>query len=644
MKLKSVIFSALAAIAMLAGCQKENDNLGGMPTIVISETEMAFGVESGEKTLTVKANRDWKVEYEADWIEVSPKSGKASATPQTVTVTVLANDGAGAYDRSEDVKFTIGMDDEYLTVTQTGAAGSAEALIAYENDFDKEVANKSYGSSGSSWPYCDQFDGWKNEKGSGAASVVYKFKSASPRASSNNNNIWLPKTGGYLSIQDIALNGKTTFQLSFGTICGSTGTYKKEFDKNILKVYLSADKAKWVDLNYTHTVNAEGFDSAEATFTVPSGTESLSITFEKVADEVDGYRIDDVKLVVSEETGATAIDFTTGVDKTFNDGGSSSDGGNTGGNTGGGTDTAPEGAIFFESFSAGMGSFTLDEKVVPPALKAVWEYSSQYKCMKATAYVNPTNYASESWLISPEIDLAGQTAAYLTFEHAGGYFGTASNEATLWISKDGGAWAQLTIDSAAYPTSWSFISAGVWDLKDYLGSKIKIAFKYLSTDTKAGTWEVRNVSVIAGTYQAEPEPEAPVVPDGTTVTVTTNSTDMTWAADTHATYGAGFAASADGLKVAYYKHTSGSTPVEAKADHIRVYKSSVLVLTLDSGADFKYIKLTTTGGDHCNTYTVPSGETVVVGNDVIWTGKQASPFVGEMSVSQLRIKSITVVY
>ena len=199
MKLKSVIFSALAAIAMLAGCQKENDNLGGMPTIVISETEMAFGVESGEKTLTVKANRDWKVEYEADWIEVSPKSGKASATPQTVTVTVLANDGAGAYDRSEDVKFTIGMDDEYLTVTQTGAAGSAEALIAYENDFDKEVANKSYGSSGSSWPYCDQFDGWKNEKGSGAASVVYRFKSASPRASSNNNNIWLPKTGGYLS-------------------------------------------------------------------------------------------------------------------------------------------------------------------------------------------------------------------------------------------------------------------------------------------------------------------------------------------------------------------------------------------------------------------------------------------------------------
>lgn len=171
MKLKSVIFSALAAIAMLAGCQKENDNLGGMPTIVISETEMAFGVESGEKTLTVKANRDWKVEYEADWIEVSPKSGKASATPQTVTVTVLANDGAGAYDRSEDVKFTIGMDDEYLTVTQTGAAGSAEALIVYSNDFDITKAQNNSG-----WPYLDSnYDIWDNKKGSGAESVTYAF-------------------------------------------------------------------------------------------------------------------------------------------------------------------------------------------------------------------------------------------------------------------------------------------------------------------------------------------------------------------------------------------------------------------------------------------------------------------------------------
>jgi endonuclease G len=35
----------------------------------------------------------------------------------------------------------------------------------------------------------------------------------------------------------------------------------------------------------------------------------------------------------------------------------------------------------------------------------------------------------------------------------------------------------------------------------YAGGKIQIAFRYSSTDTKAGTWEVRNVAVISGTHK-----------------------------------------------------------------------------------------------------------------------------------------------
>ena len=161
---------------------------------------------------------------------------------------------------------------------------------------------------------------------------------------------------------------------------------------------------------------------------------------------------------------------------------------------------APENALFFESFSSSMGNFTIKDIKVPEKMDFVWEYTSQYKCMKATAFSNPSNYASESWLISPEIDLpAGQS--YFTFEHAGGYFGKASEEATVWISDDGGDWEQLHIDADAYPTSWTFITAGNWDMTPYAGGKIQIAFRYSSTDTKAGTWEVRNVSVISGRHE-----------------------------------------------------------------------------------------------------------------------------------------------
>lgn len=162
---------------------------------------------------------------------------------------------------------------------------------------------------------------------------------------------------------------------------------------------------------------------------------------------------------------------------------------------------APDGVIFYETFSTSIGNFTIKDVAVPQEVPVIWEFSSQYVCMKATAYKNPNNYASESWLISPDIEIPAGKSAYFTFEHAGGYFGTASNEATVWVSKNGGDWNQLVIESKNYPTSWSFISAGDWDLSSYAGSTIKIAFKYSSTATKAGTWEVRNVVVATGTIE-----------------------------------------------------------------------------------------------------------------------------------------------
>lgn len=163
---------------------------------------------------------------------------------------------------------------------------------------------------------------------------------------------------------------------------------------------------------------------------------------------------------------------------------------------------APSNALFFESFTKSIGSFTITDVTVPEQFQHIWEFSADYKCMKATAYHNASakNYASESWLISPDITLPAGSQSYLTFEHAGGYFGKASQEATLWVSKEGGDWQPLVIDSKAYPTSWTFVSAGYWDMTSYAGSTIRIAFKYSSTATKAGTWEVRNVAILSGSY------------------------------------------------------------------------------------------------------------------------------------------------
>lgn len=67
----------------------------------------------------------------------------------------------------------------------------------------------------------------------------------------------------------------------------------------------------------------------------------------------------------------------------------------------------------------------------------------------------------------------------------------------------------LTIDK--YGSGFKFTTATI-DLSAYAGKTIKFAFKYVSTTDAAGTWEIKNVKVIAngkggGTVDPEPEPE-----------------------------------------------------------------------------------------------------------------------------------------
>ena len=334
MKLRNLFVGAVAAVFALAGCQEKEQNLG-TPDISISTNELTFDVEGGEQALTVNATRDWKVETDADWVVVDPAKGEASADDQTVTVTVLENTGM---DRSADLKFTIGMKSKYLTVSQAGPGGSAEALIVYYNDYDKVEAEKTYGS-GSSWPYLDQFDGWMNQTGTGAANVEYAYSGMSARANSTSdssysdyagsgkNNMFFGKSA-YLATKNIALGGATDFTLTFGS-----EKYSQDGDsvfKNAeFHVYLSNDAAKWVEIDYTFAGTEGGrWNIAAADFSVPAGTENLSVCVK--ADVASVYRMDDLKLVISD--GGAEVDFSKGVEMDFTAGGS----------TGGGSTTAPE--------------------------------------------------------------------------------------------------------------------------------------------------------------------------------------------------------------------------------------------------------------------------------------------------------------
>lgn len=344
MKLRNFIYG-LMAVAGFAACQPEDTNLG-VPDIEVSAEEMSFDAAGGEQTLTVTATRDWMVDSDYDWVVVSPESGKASSAAQTVTVTVLENTGM---DRTADLKFTIGMKSRYLTVSQAGPGGSADALVVYSNDFDKTKAEK--GSNG--WAtYLDSFEGWLNATGSGVETVTYGFDRMTARTNSGNgsagsysdyvalgasgmNYLWFGSGTPYFAVKNITLpEGKTNFTLSFGTERYLYEATDNTFNWNEFKAYISADGKKWVKLvcDFAGGVLPNGrWDLAMSTFTVPAGTSSLYVYF--VSSLGSAYALDDLKLVQSAEAGKT-VDFASGEEFEVGDN-------TTGGNTGGG-ETAPE--------------------------------------------------------------------------------------------------------------------------------------------------------------------------------------------------------------------------------------------------------------------------------------------------------------
>lgn len=505
MKIKHLFLSVLAMASVAVACNKNEDPSSDKPSLTLNPTELTFEIAGGTQTVAVEANREWSV-VDGDktaWV----KAEKASDTE--ITVTVEPNT---SFDRS--LEFTVRMVGVKKTfkVSQKGSGAQEDAYV-YHNNFDKEDAVNNSG-----WPYLDKSDCWKNEEGSGVATVAYASSGASARqsgklsddkdysdyAGSGKNKIFFGKSANF-QIKNITLPSSTDFELTFGGNKYGQSEASNVFNHDEFKVYVSNDGSKYVELAYTFANgDPEGkWSLASSKFTVPAGTTALYIYFQCTKASV--YSIDDVTLLTS-TTAGTAIDFSKGVE------------------LGGGTtptpgpEPTPEGAIFSETFSASQGNFTIDDKSLAEGLTYIWKHDAQYHYMKASAFVNGKSYASESWLVSPEIDLSSEKAAFLSFMHTANKFPagkTAKDFVSLKISKDGTTWDNLTIPTWPAGTDWIFVSSGSIDLKAYLGSKVKIAFVYTSKDGESGSWEIKNVLVKAeGTTEPvgptpEPEPTDP---------------------------------------------------------------------------------------------------------------------------------------
>lgn len=146
-------------------------------------------------------------------------------------------------------------------------------------------------------------------------------------------------------------------------------------------------------------------------------------------------------------------------------------------------------------FTQGVGQWIINNvKPLPDGLSFVWKQDATYG-MKASAFVNPNRFETDSWLVSPELKLVN--GATLTMSHVQRY-GSGSDLHVMMSTThtgetiDPSQWTELTISQWPDGTSWTFIESTA---TIPASSKIYIAFRYTSTTSTSATWEIKTVSV-----------------------------------------------------------------------------------------------------------------------------------------------------
>lgn len=171
----------------------------------------------------------------------------------------------------------------------------------------------------------------------------------------------------------------------------------------------------------------------------------------------------------------------------------------------------PTEGIFSWEFSTSFGEFTTQDVL------GAESWMIDFETAKMTGFVDYTNKANEDWLISPAITLGEISAAKLKMEYIARYFASLDTDITVWVSENytEGApstaqWTEVKPASALVSgADWTTFSTTEYSLTPYVGKTIRFAIKYVSTDTKAGTIEVKSVKVEEGEASGSGDVEEP---------------------------------------------------------------------------------------------------------------------------------------
>lgn len=274
--------------------------------------EDGFGYE---EEMTVYSNRDWTVEYDADWITVEPASGKVAAVGEKeefkVKVTIQTNDDGNI--RNTVLRFRTSAVYTDVSVRQKENPFNSPRILYY-NSFGKGAYDS---EANGGYPKMTVSPIWKVEDGASAVLTGVKYygetayvekltiRSSSTSSSSGyigasgNNHIHFGSGGPAFTLADIAVHEKLeAIRISFGLLRnqyqGGNNNYVKPEE---FPIWISKDGANWIKETIKPTVepSVDTWSLCEYEFSFPQASfDKLYVRFKPTVAST--YRFDDLTI------------------------------------------------------------------------------------------------------------------------------------------------------------------------------------------------------------------------------------------------------------------------------------------------------------------------------------------------------------
>lgn len=165
---------------------------------------------------------------------------------------------------------------------------------------------------------------------------------------------------------------------------------------------------------------------------------------------------------------------------------------------------------YYQDFASSFGSYSTYDVL------GEQKWIIDYETAKMTGYVGNTNYANEDWLISSRFSLENISAACVTMTYVARFFSNINNDITILVSSDyisgndpnSASWTSVPF-AWSESQDWYTFATTTADLSQFVGQKVNLAVRYLSTDVKAGTLEIKSILIQEGSGPTPPPGPTP---------------------------------------------------------------------------------------------------------------------------------------